>query len=443
MPVAVHIFTRDLRVVDNNALNQLTVDVYPVFIFTPNQIDNNKFKSNNAIQFMIESLHDLNNALDKKLGLFYGEFKDIVRTIIKKRKPSVVSITKDYTPYAVKRENDLIAICKENKIEYSIVEDYCLNTPGSIKLYQKFTPYKTQALKNIKPIPKKYFKRKFINIVGNFSFSDAEKLYQNNPNININGGRENALKQLKKIKDQQFYDETRNDLTLNTSELSAFIKFGCLSIREVYNSIKNNVRNASGLISQLIWRDFYLQLGFGFPHVLGKALKVKYNKIIWENDNKKFKKWKEGMTGFPIVDAGMRQLNETGYMHNRARLITASFLVKSLLIDWKLGEKYYATKLYDYDPLINNGNWQWVSSSGADSQPYFRIFNPWLQSKKHDPDCLYIKKWVPELKNVEPKVIHNWYKFFNQYNIYIHPIVEFSEEKKKALNMYKKVLKYD
>ena len=283
----------------------------------------------------------------------------------------------------------------------------------------------------------------FIKIIGNFTFPKASKLYTFNDKLNLHGGRTNGLKQLSKIKNQKQYNSTRNNLDKQTSELSAFIKFGCISIREVYWYIKEHLGPSSTLIYQLIWRDFYFQLGFGFPHVLkGKPLKEKYSKIEWDNNPTKLKKWKDGRTGFPIIDAGMRQLNTIGYMHNRARLITASFLVKTLLIDWRLGEKYYATRLYDYDPLVNNGNWQWVSSSGADSQPYFRIFNPWLQSKKHDPDCKYIKKWIPELKEVEPNIIHNWYKYYDKddyKNIYLSPIVEFDKEKKKVLSVYKKI----
>jgi deoxyribodipyrimidine photo-lyase len=195
----------------------------------------------------------------------------------------------------------------------------------------------------------------------------------------------------------------------------------------------------------LIWRDFYFQLGVGFPKVLhGEPLKEKYINIKWENDIKKFNLWKSGNTGYPIVDAGMKQLNATGFMHNRARLITASFLVKNLFIDWRWGEKYYASKLYDYDPLVNNGNWQWVSSTGADSQPYFRMFNPWLQSKKHDPDGSYIKKWIPGLIDVDPKIIHHWYKYskLREYsNMYIKPIVDYHKTKKIVLETYKTVAK--
>lgn len=446
--MSVHIFTRDLRIDDNSSLNKLSEindkdGIYPVFIFTPEQVDKNKFKSDNAVQFMVECLHDLNESVDKKLGLFYGDFTTIIKSIISKNKPKIISITKDYTPYAVKREKTLEKICKDYKIKCLITEDYCLNSPNDTKLYQKYTPYKNVVLMLNKPRLPKSASLKFTNIDGNYSFEKASKLYTKNDKINLHGGRKNALTQLNKIQDQKQYEKTRNKLEKSTSELSAFIKFGCVSIREVYHHIKKTLKDSKGLISQLIWRDFYFQLGYGFPHVLkGKPLKEKYDKIKWDNSISKFNKWKEGKTGFPIVDAGMRQLNETGYMHNRARLITASFLVKTLLIDWRKGEKYYATKLYDYDPLVNNGNWQWVSSSGADSQPYFRIFNPWLQSKNHDPKCTYIKKWIPELKDVEPKIIHNWYKYYNTEAYkkkYISPMVEFDKQKQKVLDAYKKI----
>ena len=193
------------------------------------------------------------------------------------------------------------------------------------------------------------------------------------------------------------------------------MKYGNISVREAYHIMKNKLGIESDLIKQLIWKDFYAQLLYHNPKVLGNALKPKYNDIQWENNPTYLKKWKDGKTGFPIVDAGMRELNKTGYMHNRARLITASFLIKTLLIDWQKGEKYFAQKLTDYDPASNNGNWQWVASTGADSQPYFRIFNPWSQSKTHDSDCEYIKKWIPELEGIPNKSIHQWDKDCEKY----------------------------
>lgn len=454
--MSLHIFTRDLRIQDNTTIRELLKksddeDIYFIFVFTPLQVKDNSYKSNNAIQFMVESLKDLNKTIKGKLGLFYGDYDSIIRKIIKNKKIKRISITKDYTPFSKKREDSLEKICGKN-IEFILIEDYCINSPKTIKLYQKYTPYKNTSLYKIKftksnVIPKKtnFRNNRIKKIKGNFSFKKTEKLYKNNNFINLHGGRKNGLKQLNKIKLQKEYNNTRNSLNPNnkTTELSAYIKFGCISIREVYRKIIKTLGSDNQLINQIIWRDFYFQLGAGFPRVLnGKSLKEKYDKIKWDNNTKFFKAWMDGKTGFPIVDAGMRQLNKTGFMHNRTRLITASFLVKTLLIDWRYGEKYFATQLYDYDPLVNNGNWQWVSSSGADSQPYFRIFNPWTQGKTHDPDCLYIKKWIPELTSLEPKIIHNWYKHHKSFKTevnYTSPIVNLSKQKKIVMNEYKKV----
>ncbi|HSF52014.1 MAG TPA: FAD-binding domain-containing protein, partial [Nitrososphaeraceae archaeon] len=189
-------------------------------------------------------------------------------------------------------------------------------------------------------------------------------------------------------------------------------KFGICSIREAYSAIQKELGFNHHLIRQLYWRDFYVYIGFHFPFVFNSPFQERYrrNVIEWKNEPKEFELWCNGKTGFPIVDAGMRELNETGYMHNRLRLITASFLVKDLHIDWRYGERYFGLKLFDYNPSINNGNWQWVASTGCDAQPFFRIFNPWLQQKKFDPDCIYIKKWISELKEVPINTIHEWYK---------------------------------
>lgn len=432
-----HIFTRDLRIRDNNSLNLLE-NVIPIFIFTPEQVSQNSYKSNNAVQFMVESLKDLNKQLNGNLGLFYGEFDKVIKNIIKTSKINTISITKDYTPYAKKREQVLKKICDDNNIKLMITEDYFLTDKiDNIKLYKKYTPYKKISEK-IKIAPIKTKKLTFTKIKGNYDFTKAQKLYKENPNINLRGGRENGLNQLSKISNHNSYSKERNNLIKETTEMSAYLKFGCISIREMYWMVKK-LSSHNDLISQLIWRDFYFQLSRAIDK-LENPLKEKYSKIKWSNNKSHFEAWKNGKTGFPIVDAGMRQLNSTGFMHNRARLITASFLVKTLLIDWRWGEKYYATKLYDYDPLVNNGNWQWISGSGADSQPYFRVFNPWLQSKTHDPKCEYIKKWIPELKDIEPKTIHKWYEKYDD-KIYIKPIVNFDEQKKIVLTEYKKIYK--
>jgi len=202
------------------------------------------------------------------------------------------------------------------------------------------------------------------------------------------------------------------------------------------------LKKNEAFIRQLFWREFYANILYSFPYVLGHSMKQKYNNISWHHNSNWFKKWCVGKTGFPIVDAGMIQLNTTGYMHNRARLIAASFLIKTLLIDWREGEKYFARKLVDYDPASNNGNYQWVAGTGADSQQYMRIFNPWLQAKEHDPECKYIKQWVLELKDIPIKDILNWDTECEKYKniIYPKPICNYEEQKVKVLKMYKDAL---
>lgn len=449
------IFRRDYRIVDNtglNLLNTLCENIYTVFIFTPEQVTNkNHYKSNNAIQFMIESLKDLASQIsDKggKLHTFFGQNDKIVSQLIDDLKISVVCFNSDYTPYSVKRDNELVELCKKKQIECAFAHDYYLHYPGSFMSasnapYQKFTPYYNVSIKNDINAPAKYkqlhFKYKSSSLSNSITLDEAfKKFTSENENIAVNGGRQNAIIQLRKaIKTQVKYKTTHNMLDTNTSQLSAFIKFGCLSIREVYKAFHKN----TDFVRQLIWRDFYANILFSFPKVLGHALKPKYNKIKWSYNKRYLEAWKKGQTGFPIVDAGMRELNTTGYMHNRARLIVASFLIKTLLLDWRQGEQYFATKLTDYDIASNNGNWQWVMGGGADSQPYFRIFNPWSQSKEHDPEANYIKKWIPELKDVPAKAIHNWDSEYPNYKTldYVEPIVDYTEQKDKVLNMYKAI----
>lgn len=461
----IHIFTRDLRVIDNSALLEIAglgkkVDkFYPVFIFTPAQVDGKKndYKSDNAVQFMVESLESLNEDLGGKLGLFYGNFGKIVGGILKREgfgTGDKVFITQDYTPFAEMRQKELQKLCNGVGCDAVIVQDYCLHNPTTIltlsgTVYQKYTPYYRKALKTtVRTVGKAVIAKDMIfKISGsNYSFSKAKKLYTMNDKLNKRGGRDEAMKQLGLLKDQKYYDKVRNDLDKKTSELSVYIKFGNISIREVYWKVKEMFGLKHLIIAQLIWHDFYYQLGYAFPKVMkGKPLKDAYAGIVWSKSDANLEAWKNGLTGYPVVDAAMRQLNSIGYMHNRGRLIVASFLVKTLLIDWREGEKYFATKLEDYDPLVNNGNWQWVSSSGADSQPYFRIFNPWLQGEKFDPTCSYIKYFVPELEKVPAKCIHQWYKYCGEAKFagikYPAPIVDYKTAKEKVMTAYKKALK--
>jgi len=452
------IFRRDFRVIDNiglNMTNMICKNIYPIFIFTPEQVSGaNKFKSTNAIQFMIESLHELSLQISKmggKLMCFYGNNNTIVSYLIKQLDINVVCFNIDYSPYAIQREAGIIQICDKMNIPVNYAHDYYLHPPGTIlnasgNTYQKFTPFYQASVKKKVDPPASLRKIHFISSNKHLqyilSLDDALKRFVGksmNPKILIHGGRANAISQMKiASKNIKHYSKTHNALNHSTSELSAYIKFGCVSIREVYKTF----RTKNDFIRQLFWRDFYANVLYSFPHVLGSAMKPSYNKIRWHHNSNWFKKWCDGETGYPVVDAGMRQMNETGYMHNRARLIVSSFLIKTLLISWEEGERYFAQKLTDYDPASNNGNWQWTAGSGVDSQPYFRIFNPWRQAEEYDPNCEYIKTWIKELKDVPNKDILHWDTQHTKYkNInYPKPIVNYTEQKEKILNMYSNAL---
>ena len=450
------IFRRDYRVVDNiglNLANSKCKRLYPIFIFTPEQVgQTNKFKSDNSVQFMIESLGDLNTQIKKMGGsllTFYGHNEIIIRHLINDLNIDYVCFNADYSPYAIERELGVIKLCNKLNVVYDYAHDYCLHPPGTILSgsntpYQKFTPFYESSLKKKVDAPmgirKIHFATSSKSLPKHITLDSALKRFTKvNPDILVHGGRVEAIKQMHKAaKNIKNYSKEHNNLEHSTSELSAYIKFGCVSIREVYKTF----RAKRDFIRQLFWRDFYANILYSFPHVLGHAMKPKYNKIHWHHNSTWFTKWCKGETGFPVVDAGMRQLNKTGYMHNRARLIVASFLIKTLLIDWQHGEKYFATKLVDYDPASNNGNYQWVAGSGADSQPYFRIFNPWRQTEEYDHECIYIKKWVPELKDVPEKAILNWETEWENYKEsgYPKPICNYDEQKEKILKMYKDAL---
>lgn len=451
------IFRRDFRLIDNKGLNlanSLCKRIYPIFIFTPEQVTStNKFKSDNAVQFMIESLNDLSSQINKmggKLLCFYGNNDSIISYLIKALNINLVCFNADYSPYAIQREIGIIKICDSQGVGVEYGHDYYLHPPGTIvnsqgNTYQKFTPFYHASLRKKVDLPdslrKIHFSTSVKHLQHSITLDNAFRKFVGKENIDIlvHGGRTNAIKQMKiASKNIKNYSKTRNYLAHPTSQLSPYIKFGCISIREVYKTF----RTKHDFIRQLFWRDFYQSILYSFPHVLGDALKPNYNKIKWHHNSNWFKKWCNGETGFPVIDAAMRELNTTGYCANRARLIVSSFLIKTLLISWEEGEKYFATKLTDYDPASNNGNWQWTAGSGADSQPYFRIFNPWRQTEEYDPNCEYIKTWIPELASLDSKIIHNWDAEWEYYKDikYPKPICNYNEQKEKCLKMYKEAL---
>lgn len=450
------IFRRDFRLIDNKGLEYAMNNfdnIIPIFIFTPEQITTkNKFISNNSIQFMIESLKDLDSELHKnnsKIHIFKGNNITVLKKIHKQINIDNIIFNKDYTPYAIKRDNSIEKFCKQNNINCVIIEDYLLHPIGTLLKdnndpYTVYTPFKNNGLKLTVDKP---LKNKIKNLISENKLKTNDYIkYQTNEHILVRGGRLNGLKQLKNIKNQKKYNTTRNDLTIQTSLLSAYIKYGCISIREVYWHILNLFGKSNQLISQLFWREFYFYIAYYFPQVLkGKNYNTKYDAIKWNNNNNLFKVWCDGLTGYPIIDAAMTELNTTGYMHNRGRLITSNFLNRILGQDWRKGERYFATQLTDYDPSVNNGNWQWIASTGVDPKPYFqRLFNPWLQSKKFDKNAEYIKKWLPQLSEIPAKELHEWEKYSTNYDLndinYIKPIVDYKTQRKLSVDMYRDVL---
>jgi deoxyribodipyrimidine photo-lyase len=449
---SIFIFRRDLRMFDNTALIEAyknSSTILAIFIFTPEQIVSNEYFSVNAFQFMIESLEELNEQIP--INYFYGENVEVLEKLLKDYNYTDIFFNMDYTPYARERDENILKFCERNDVKCHTYEDYLLLPIGTVlksdnQPYQKYTPFKNKFKTFKVEIPKSIDKnKKFQKIKTDFSLEEEFKF---NKNILFHGGRKHALKILENIKNFKEYGENRNNLSTLSTHLSSYLKFGTVSVREVYHNIINNFDDSHTLISQLIWREFYYYLAYYFPQVLkGKSLKSDYDNIEWENNPEIIQAWKNGMTGFPGVDAGMREMNETGFMHNRARLITSGILIKILNCDWRLGEKYFAQKLIDYDPAINNGNWQWSSGSGADSQPYFRILSPWKQVADYDPECEYIKKWIPELRNIPNKDILTWGKSWTKYIktdkkdfSYPKPIVDYDKMRKSIVETYKKGL---
>jgi deoxyribodipyrimidine photo-lyase len=451
------IFRRDLRITDNNGLNLLNEkckNIFAIFIFTPEQVGSgNKYKSFNSVQFMIESLQDLALQIANsggKLYTFYGHNDNVITDCIKAFNIEIVCFNLDITPYAKERDSKIIKLCEHLKTYVMYDYDYYLHEPGTIlnnagDPYQKFTPYYETALKKKIEAParirKIHFKQSKNHVTNKISLEQAlSKFTKINPDILVHGGRENAMKILKTaVITQSHYVKTHNDLDKPTSQLSSYINFGCLSIREVYKAFKGNKE----FIRQLIWGSFYANILYNYQYIIHKSLRPKYDKIKWNHNDNWFKSWCDGTTNFPIIDACMKQLNTTGFLHGRGRLIVASFLVKTMLIDYKKGEKFFANKLTDYNVTNNLNNWMWITGNGASSQEYFRIFNPWSQSKEHDPETIYIKQWIPQLKDVQAKDIHNWDTRWEKYKEcgYDKPILDYYEQKEKCLKMYREALK--
>ncbi len=425
-------FRRDLRLDDNAGLYHALksgIPVIPIFIFDTAILDKLENKTDARVEFIHEAILALQQKLEKQgstLEVFHGSPADIFSKLVTKYKIDTVFTNHDYDPYAISRDAGIAKLLKEKNITFKSFKDQVIFEKDEVikdngEPYTVFTPYSRKwkaTLKDfyLKEYPtKKYFKNLFKQT--------AKKI----PSLKQIGFKETGKKFPAANADADLikhYEKQRDFPGIKgTSRLGVHLRFGTISIRQLASKA---IALSETYLNELIWRDFYHMILWHFPHVgKGKSFKPAYDNIEWRNDNGEFEKWCTGQTGYPIVDAGMRELNETGFMHNRVRMITASFLCKHLLLDWRLGEAWFAEKLLDFDLAANNGGWQWAAGSGCDAAPYFRIFNPYLQTKRFDPEFTYIKRWVPE---------------FQEFT-YPKPIVDHEFARKRCLEVYAKALK--
>ena len=420
MKISIFWFRRDLRLEDNTALNRALsekLQVLPVFIFDEeilHELPNNDPRVN----FIYNSLNKIDQTLKKhnsSLLCLRGKPIEIWKNLLKKFQIESVFVNKDYEPYARHRDQKIKQLLDKHGISFISIKDQVIHEENEIlkndnKPYTVFTPYKRKWLElyEAKPYTNKVDFNNFYSKIR--VFPSMEELGIKKSDISVKDFDLSKIDHYEQIRDYPHIDQT--------SYLSPHLRFGTISIREILSKLKPS---NSVFQSELIWREFFMQILYHFPHVVTENFKPKYNAIKWLNNSTDFEKWCTGKTGYPIVDAGMRQLNKTGYMHNRVRMITAGFLCKHLLIDWRLGEAYFAKKLLDYELSSNNGNWQWAAGTGCDAAPYFRIFNPYEQQKKFDKNQDYIKKWVSEINTDQ----------------YPKPMVEHKFARNRALEAYK------
>jgi len=459
-------FRRDLRLDDNKALfecNRQNKPFIPLFILDDNILDNPDL-STRRVPFLNHCLKRLNEELVKRgsrLTLLKGTPLNVLMKLSETVGIEAIYFNRDYDPYAVKRDRAIKEYFRENGVKVLTYKDTAIHDRGEI-LKKDRTPYSvfTYYYKKWQPLKKPEVLELPETFNGtNQTFSALPTMaIEQLSDMRGDGSKtpgtpesflETKIEDYKAKKDYPYLDAT--------SRLSPLLRFGTVSVRSLYHDAlkkreqtdkEEAVESIETFIRQLAWRDFYFQIIYYFPFVVESAFRKKYNKLAWENDPALFQSWCDGQTGFPLVDAGMRQLNKEGWMHNRLRMITASFLTKDLLIDWRWGAGYFQKQLLDHDLAQNNGGWQWAAGTGTDAQPYFRIFNPLTQSKKYDREGAFIREYVPELENVTKKYIHEPFKMpvENQRKSgcrigkdYPFPVVDHAARRKVALAMYKRV----
>jgi deoxyribodipyrimidine photo-lyase len=430
--VAIHWFRRDLRLHDNNALyHALQGDnpVLPIFIFDSNILDKLENKKDARVQFIYESLSNIQQQIRKfnsSVLIKIGNPVECWKNILIEYDVKAVYTNHDYEPYALQRDQEIESLLNSNNIPFITFKDQVIFEKSEVvkddgKPYTVYTPYsrKWRSRLNAEGIPSYNSQSLLKNLVPiSIDFPTLEE---------IGFQKSDLLFPSDHCADDiiQKYADQRDIPGINgTSRLGIHLRFGTISIREMARKGQNL---SDSWLNELCWREFYMMILWHFPHVTKGSFKPQYDSIEWRNNETEFQAWCDGKTGYPIVDAGMRELNTTGYMHNRVRMVVASFLTKHLLIDWRWGEAYFASKLLDFDLSANNGGWQWAAGSGCDAAPYFRIFNPYEQTKKFDSDLKYIRKWVPEFQDFS----------------YPQPIVDHKMARERCLETYKRGLGRD
>ena len=423
-------FRRDLRLEDNAGLYHALIEkgnMLPLFIFDKEILDKLPDRQDRRLSFIFESIQKLKSQLEEygtSLFVKYGNPLEVFESILSEFSIDAVYTNHDYDPYACERDDRILKLLNKSGVAFKTFKDQVIFEKDEVTKndglpYTVFTPYMKKWRARLNDFPVEEFpSEKYLDrFYRTHPFSDFELKRTSFEYVKMNYPSP--------IPDEAIisnYDRTRDIPSINgTSRMSVHLRFGTISVRKM---VKIAMKLNPTYLNELIWREFYMMILWHFPRVVNHAFKTKYDNIQWINDEKQFDAWCKGKTGYPIVDAGMRQLNETGYMHNRVRMVTASFLVKHLLIDWRWGETYFAEKLLDFELSSNNGGWQWAASSGCDATPYFRVFNPALQTKKFDPELKYIKKWVPEFQS----------------SSYTSPIVEHKFARERVLKTYKKAL---
>jgi deoxyribodipyrimidine photo-lyase len=423
-PIAVFWFRRDLRLEDNTGLAHALksgLPVLPLFIFDQNILAKLEDKNDARVEFIHRALESLHQELHQHgcgLRVEHGDPLKIWKDILQRHEVKAVFTNHDYEPYATQRDTEVTRLLAAQGVEFKTFKDQVIFEKMDVEKgtggpYTVFTPYSRKWKELLKDSHLKSSEsEKHLSGLLKVNEKSKSEFSLGVPSLSEIGFSPSGLEFPKAKVDQALikaYAKNRNTPSIRgTTRLGIHLRFGTVSIRQL---VKEAKRLDETWLNELIWREFFMQILWNFPHVVGQPFRPEYAGIQWRHDEKEFKKWCEGKTGYPIVDAGMRELNETGFMHNRVRMIVGSFLVKDLLIDWRWGEAYFARKLLDFELSSNNGNWQWVAGTGCDAAPYFRIFNPDAQTKKFDPDHRYIKTWVKEFGTMsypEPMVDHSF-----------------------------------